>query len=720
MTSGALMTLVAYGAQDVYLTGNPQITYFKMVYRRHTNFALETIDLTLQGTADYGKKSTVTITRNGDLIANMYVRVVLQAITPTQGSQMGYVRRLGHVLLQEVEVELGGSRIDKQYGVWLDIWYDLAHHAGDGERGYAKLIGDVPQLTTYNGCTKCEYTLYIPLQFWFNRHYGLALPLIALQYHEVKLNFTFATASQCIVMNSNFRNTDLRQVAIKDASLYVKYIFLDSEERRRFAQVGHEYLIEQLQFTGEEAVTSNIGRYKLDYNHPTKELIWAMRNGNFSTGKAFPYYTHKDDWESQLEEAAKKILSESVFTQMSCCDIRKKCCSADQLAGDGSAADGGIDCDSGVEDCNQNYNKNGSGTGCGSSAARSLSTGYGGSRSTRTRRSRNIDRDADADAAACGGNAPDRGCEPDPFCCTPDKTPAELLGCAEVGDWEAFGPDPRYTKVTKNGKIHITNNSHSTILWINTSSLSIASQFLKSGTERLGSLTDKICADITLEPLDCTRANGGNATNVGPNGLSCGTGCGRSSNLVAADACCDGTAKPAEEVQILICNVSTSLTVRDLSFPIIAMKDCRVQSQVDDPLVNQLNYGLLIDHTFNPISSSILRVNGHEREQIRDGNYSNYLQPDQHHTNTPADGINVYSFALSPEEHQPSGTTNFSRIDNTLLELTFKDYSKCGEVLPDLPLFATGFANDHKLYIFAFSYNVLRVMSGMGGLAYSN
>jgi len=561
------MQLVAYGAQDVYLTGNPQITFFKVVYRRHTNFSMETIEHSLNGNPDFGRRASVTITRNGDLITKIYLYVRLDHVTPSEGSKFAWVRRVGHALIKSVEVEIGGSRIDKQYGVWLNIWYELARHAGDGERGFLKMIGDVPELTTYDGNDKQEYILYIPLKFWFNRHVGLALPLIALQYHEVRLHFEFADAADVIVANKHFKANDMKCVRMKDALILVDYIYLDSEERRRFAQVGHEYLIEQLQFTGEEAVQTTTGKYKLDFNHPTKELIWAMKNGNYTTGKAFPCYTHLDDWTLAIDDCACKILQESVAL---------------------------LDSDVTEDD------------------------GYGNQIIIST------------------GEA-----------------------CPDGGNWEEFLPG-QMGRTTENGKITVNNGSLDKTLWVNTNSLAVNGY----------SLTDKIYGTITVDENNmCTCSN-----------------------------------------------VSSELTVRDLSIPVELLEDCRYAPQVDDPCVNQChNFGVLIDGTGIPFEYALLQLNGHDRFDRREGPYFNYVQPDQHHTNTPADGINVYSFAIHPEQHQPSGTANLSRIDNTQLNIWFADPTALAG-LPSLNFFNA----DNKLYIFAFSYNVLRIMSGMGGLAYSN
>jgi len=173
---GGLMQLVAYGAQDVYLSGNPQITFFKIVYRRHTNFSVEPIQQTWNGAAEFGRTVTCNINRNGDLITNMYIAVKLAAQSKTV--PWGFVSRLGHAMVQTCKVEIGGSKIDEQYGDWLNIWYELTHKVGQ-ERGYAKMIGDVQELTNVSTDATTAYQMYVPLQFWFNRHNGLALPLIA-------------------------------------------------------------------------------------------------------------------------------------------------------------------------------------------------------------------------------------------------------------------------------------------------------------------------------------------------------------------------------------------------------------------------------------------------------------------------------------------------------------------------------------------------------------
>ena len=253
---GGLLQLVAYGAQDVYLTGNPQITFFKVVYRRHTNFALESIQQTFNGSVGYGQRVTATISRNGDLISRAYLEM------DVLGSS--YVPLTGLRAIKYVELEIGGQKIDKHYGEWMYIWNELSMPIGKKQAYYTMVGGKGASAGT---------KMYVPLEFWFCRNVGLALPLIGLQYHEVKINIQFADKSEVATTTANANGLN--------ASLWVDYVYLDTDERRKFAQSSHEYLIEQLQFTGKEQANRKI---KLNFNHPVKELVWVhedeSRNAN--------------------------------------------------------------------------------------------------------------------------------------------------------------------------------------------------------------------------------------------------------------------------------------------------------------------------------------------------------------------------------------------------------------------------------------------------------
>ncbi|MHB1952732.1 MAG: major capsid protein [Sulfobacillus sp.] len=269
------MQLVAYGAQDIYLTGNPQITFFKVVYRRHTNFAIESIEQTFNGYADFGKRVSCLISRNGDLINRIYLQATLPELDIPDVS-FRWTDDIGHHLMRYMEVEIGGQRIDKQWSDWLQIWNDLSQDPGK-QAGYKKMIGTIPALCIYDSTPKPVTTLYVPLQFWFCRNVGLSLPLIALQYHEVKINVDFRCLSELIIVEGN----QIPVLSLMAGALWVDYIYLDTDERRRFAQVSHEYLIEQVQFTGDEQIINQQNKIRLSFNHPVKELVWVLRHNDF-------------------------------------------------------------------------------------------------------------------------------------------------------------------------------------------------------------------------------------------------------------------------------------------------------------------------------------------------------------------------------------------------------------------------------------------------------
>ena len=527
---GGLMQLVAYGAQDVYLTGNPQITFFKVVYRRHTNFSTECIEQTFNGTADFGRTVTCNISRNGDLVTKMYLKVELEAVAA--GQSFGFVENLGHTLVESAKVEIGGSKIDEHYGDWLNIWNELARNSSL-DRGYDKMVGNVPEVRKIHGGARNRYTMYVPMQFWFCRNNGLALPLIALQYHDVRVTFKFRDVRECI--NGASRS----DVKFKDAILLIDYVYLDSEERKRFAQASHEYLIEQLQFTGDESVNTANEKFRLNFNHPCKALYWALRMGNYTTGKST--VALNDNGDIDMERFAKVV-----------------------------------------------------------------------------------------------------------WLASRDLTSATEVNAASNTD-------------------EITQGTQQA-----------------SGNATLDALAAKVTAQLVIG--DGNGTAGANLDNVVV----------LSHTLTAADVSKNSTDKLKAGV--------TADHVSDL-----LDRFSRVFYQHN-------NYGLYADGSENPVQSAKLQLNGHDRFSSQDGHYFNYVQPSQHFSNTPADGVNVYSFALNPEEHQPSGTCNMSRIDNATLSLTLGERTAAS---------SNNFANDYLVddtvcSIYTVNYNVLRIMSGMGGLAYSN
>ena len=255
------MQLVAYGAQDIYLTGNPQITFFKVVYRRHTNFSMEAIKQTWNGSASTDGQCSATISRNGDLIHRMYIEVMTTVGTTTTQANPGSQG------ITTVELEIGGQKIDKHTGQWMEAWTELTEPNPDCTTGatdttagtlFQNMSGMGGQDHSTGSIANIRH--FVPLQFWFCRNVGLALPLIALQYHEVKviLDHTYAT------IYSGGPSTAVTN------NLWCDYIYLDTDERRRFAQVSHEYLIEQVQ-----EQTWSTSSNELNFNHPVKELIWT-------------------------------------------------------------------------------------------------------------------------------------------------------------------------------------------------------------------------------------------------------------------------------------------------------------------------------------------------------------------------------------------------------------------------------------------------------------
>ena len=269
------MQLVAYGAQDIYLTGNPQITFFKVVYRRHTNFSMEAIEQTWNGFNKAGGRCTATISRNGDLVHKMYFEITAPGTVAASADNPGVS------WIKSVELEIGGQKIDKQSGVWMETWAELTESNPSGTVGDAAVAAITSTLfqkmSGMGGVSSATHTatkFFVPLQFWFCRNPGLALPLIALQYHEVKVILDHALEP---IFTANAGNT---------MSLWCDYIYLDTDERRRFAQVSHEYLIEQVQEQTMEAAAAAATTTELNFNHPVKELVWTVRDTKVSLSTA--------------------------------------------------------------------------------------------------------------------------------------------------------------------------------------------------------------------------------------------------------------------------------------------------------------------------------------------------------------------------------------------------------------------------------------------------
>lgn len=317
--SGALVQIAAFGTQDVLLMGNPTVTFFKNVVNRHTNFAIETIQQVLQGTSNFGaSNATVQITRDGDLLWRTFIRFRLprlettytfnKAITkPVTIVPARWTDDIGHHLINNCTVSIGGSQIDRHYGDWLQIWSQLT--LDESKRaGYNDMIGNRYELMGNNGRPVFdakwftdnnitypytghfnipEATVDVPLQFWFCRDPALTIPLVSLPYHDVRIAFDFRPLEHVVIppmviaTGDDFSNTKISYAAAAlQPIVYANYVFLDNAERKRYAQHPQEYLIEQLQYAENPASQGHID-ISLNFNHPTKELVFVAQKQTY-------------------------------------------------------------------------------------------------------------------------------------------------------------------------------------------------------------------------------------------------------------------------------------------------------------------------------------------------------------------------------------------------------------------------------------------------------
>jgi Large eukaryotic DNA virus major capsid protein/Major capsid protein N-terminus len=276
---GGLLQLVAYGAQDAYLSGNPQITFWKGLFKRHTNFAMEPFRVNLTGQANWGVKHSAILGRHADLLYSTYIEVVIDA--GVYNCDQG---RLGYNLIKYVELDIGGQLIDRLYGEWLFLWDTLTNNYSQSVNAWNMVNGGLAagavtvtaaqQCNSGSGRPSLPTILYIPLTFFYTKNPGAALPLIALQYHEVKINIQWQDQK---FIAGNFTSAATSTPEPLQAAIYVDYIYLDTEERRRMAQQSHEYLIEQTQYNEDKGISSYSNRIDLTFNHPVKELVWVVQ-----------------------------------------------------------------------------------------------------------------------------------------------------------------------------------------------------------------------------------------------------------------------------------------------------------------------------------------------------------------------------------------------------------------------------------------------------------
>ena len=299
--TGGLLQLAAYGAQDVYLTGNPQITFFVGVYRRYTNFAIQNIPQYFTGNATFGQKVYCQLDRIGDLVNQTFLHIVLPELEQyyyydenNVVVEYYWVNSIGHALIKIIEVEIGGVVIDRQYGIWMEIWMELTTPT-DKIHGLNEMIGRSDSPINYNN--NKELDLYVPLRFWFCKNVGLSLPLIALQAQEVRINLTIRQFEELVVSSNGFPPPPevFSNIEITRCNLDVDYIFLEDTERKIFAKTNHQYLIDQVQVYATSLTSNGLRQdptdpnkmdripdlnqnFYMNFNNPVKELIWVIQN----------------------------------------------------------------------------------------------------------------------------------------------------------------------------------------------------------------------------------------------------------------------------------------------------------------------------------------------------------------------------------------------------------------------------------------------------------
>ena len=302
--TGAILQLAAKGAQDTFLVGKSEITFFKTVYRRHTNFSIETIEQIFDNEVKFGQRIRCLIDRKGDLLSNLYLKIKLGELEQDCSNSVHsfWINSIGHALIKSMDIKIGGLLIDRQYGEWLEIWGELTQKE-EKRTGYFEMIGKTSDgLSTINRDKfKGPLQLYVPLNFWFCKNIGLSLPLIALQYHDVELFVEIRPFDECYITNDGSKLT--QKNSYLSMSLLTDYIFLDAEERKSFAQKEHEYLIEQIQHSTHFSFSTASGQTNIpiNFNHPIKELIWILKRTDIGEYKVDPcacnnIISYGNDW----------------------------------------------------------------------------------------------------------------------------------------------------------------------------------------------------------------------------------------------------------------------------------------------------------------------------------------------------------------------------------------------------------------------------------------
>jgi hypothetical protein len=319
--TGGLIQLIARGPHDIFLTENPEISFFKTVYRKHTPFAIETKEQYFNSVS-FGSKSVCNISKDADLISNIALRISLPSLNQNIIKNkniclkdiddecfcekcskkntdiiFSWVNTIGHVLVEYAELEIGGYTIDKQYGEWMEIWSELTQTA-EKKPGYNEMIGKREPSTFKHTTFNENLELIIPLNFYFSKNIGLAIPLISLYRNDIFINIKWRDFDSCWISNKKIKKPNI--VPKFCALLYVDYIYLDFFERKKFAVENHLYLIEQIQYNNEIFFSKNSSTAIIDlnFNFPVKEIVWVLQRSDISdrSDDNDPDFSLGNDW----------------------------------------------------------------------------------------------------------------------------------------------------------------------------------------------------------------------------------------------------------------------------------------------------------------------------------------------------------------------------------------------------------------------------------------
>jgi len=591
--SGAILQLNSIGQQDRFLTDNPQLSFFKNSYKRYTNFSKETTEHFLSGNTrnSLGTEVLCDIKSGyGDLLSKIYLKVNLNAEViygnnnTNKVGQWGWIKNLGHNIIDSVNLEIGGNILDTHYTDWLTIWYELSKN-NNQINIYNELIGNTEKnyKMEYDNINpdRKNLQLYIPLNFYFTKNYNLSLPIISLFYHTLKIKIIFKDKNFIYNKTHNLNTNNIIEdsffkinCSIVNPSLLVDYIFLDTNERSFFAQSNHQYLIDALQYqTKKLSIDSrNTTSFKLNLSHPIKCLFWSINSSYYKNIENKYFYLSNGN----IEIATKRFIL-AFFTNI-----------------DLNISKGNI--------FTHIYTNNNT-----------------------------------------------------------------LLFTIDM---------------IKDKYKNILNSNNKNILEIvNSAYYNNNISISKDSTKRFNNtipINDIIVPELL--PIEIASFNNTYFDN-------------NHTNFIFNDN--NNIVRNNNHASIIQSNTYGN-----------------IGSIYYDVLLHDFNnYGLYLDGSGHIIDKLTLTINNHKRLDNLEAIYFNHLQPYKYFNSSPKNGIYIYSFALKPLEFQPSGSCNFSKIDNINLSLTFNNKI-------DNNLIPYDFINTSMINIFGLYYNIIKIKGGFGNIGF--